>query len=91
MDRELQLYYETLLDMFSTEGWKTFVDDQDSALGHLTITAARDCPDNDAWQYRRGCIATLSKIVSFEEIIRSNYDSLERDIEIEAEWAEVVH
>jgi len=91
MDRELQVYYETLIDLFSSEGWKTFIVDQESAFEHLTFSAPRDCLDNDSWQYRRGKIDTLSQIINFEEMIRNSYDSLEKESEIEAQWQEVVH
>ena len=91
MDRELQDYYESLLDLFTTDGWKTFMIDQESAFEHLVFSASRDCLDNDSWQYRRGKMDTLSQIINFEEMIRNNYNNLEKDSEIEAQWAEVVH
>ena len=34
---------------------------------------------------------TLSQLINFEEMIRNNYNNLEKDSEIEAQWAEVVH
>jgi len=91
MDRELQDYYESLLDLFATDGWKTFIVDQESAFEHLVFSASRDCLDNDSWQYRRGKMDTLSQLINFEEMIRNNYNNLEKDSEIEAQWAEVVH
>ena len=91
MDRDLQDYYESLLDMFTTAGWKTFTRDQEEAFEHMVFTASRDCPDNDTWQYRRGYMDALSKIINFEAAIRNNYDALESDSEIEAQWTEVVH
>ena len=91
MDRELQDYYESLLDLFTTDGWKTFIVDQESAFEHLVFSANRDCLDNDSWQYRRGKVDTLSQIINFEEMIRNNYNNLEKDSEIEAQWTEVVH
>ena len=91
MDRELQDYYESLLDLFTTDGWKTFIVDQESAFEHLVFSASRDCLDNDSWQYRRGKMDTLSQLINFEEMIRNNYNNLEKDSEIEAQWAEVVH
>jgi hypothetical protein len=90
MDKELQDYYESLLEMFITNGWKTFASDQESAFEHLMFNANRDCPDNDSWQYRRGCLDTLQKIINFEDMIRNSYNSLEVNSEIEAEY-EVMH
>jgi|DEB0MinimDraft_12_1074336.scaffolds.fasta_scaffold50869_2 hypothetical protein len=91
MDRELQVYYETLIDLFSSEGWKTFILDQESAFEHLVFSASRDCLDNDSWQYRRGKMDTLSQIINFEEMIRNSYETLEKESVIDAEWTEVVH
>ena len=90
MDKELQDYYESLLDMFITDGWKAFASDQEGAFEHMMFNAHRDCPDNDSWQYRRGCLDTLHKIINFEDMIRNSYNSLEVNSEIEAEY-EVVH
>ena len=91
MDRQLQDYYESLLDMFSRDGWKTFISDQEGAVEHLMYSASRDCPDNDSWQYRRGCMETLTKIINFEQIIKNSYQTLEKDQDIDAQWEEVVH
>jgi hypothetical protein len=91
MDRELQVYYETLIDLFSSEGWKTFILDQESAFEHLVFSASRDCLDNDSWQYRRGKMDTLAQIINFEEMIRNSYSALEKESVIDAEWTEVVH
>ena len=91
MDRELQDYYESLLTLFGAEGWPTFIRDQEDAFEHLVFTASRDCPDNDAWQYRRGYMDALSKIINFEDSIKNNYDALENDGAIDAQWEEVMH
>ena len=70
---------------------KTFIVDQESAFEHLVFSASRDCLDNDSWQYRRGKMDTLSQLINFEEMIRNNYNNLEKDSEIDAQWQEVVH
>ena len=91
MDRDLQDYYESLLGLFGAEGWQTFMADQEEAFQHLTLSAARDCSDNDAWQYRRGYLAALNQTITFEESIRNSYDNLEQEGAIDAQWEEVVH
>lgn len=91
MDRELQVYYETLIDLFSSEGWKTFILDQESAFEHLVFSASRDCLDNDSWQYRRGKLDTLNHIIGFEEMIRNSYAAIESESIIDADYQEVVH
>ena len=91
MDRDLQVYYETLIDLFSSEGWKTFILDQENAFEHLIFSASRDCPDGDSWQYRRGKLDTLNQIISFEEMIRNSYAAIENESVIDANYEEVVH
>ena len=91
MDRQLQDYYETLLDLFTRDGWKVFMADQEEAFQHLVITSSRDCPDNDSWQYRRGVMDTLSKVINFENSIRNGYHSLEKESVIDAQWEDAVH
>jgi hypothetical protein len=91
MDRDLQVYYETLMSLFASDGWKLFVGDQEEAFEHLVFSACRECPENNAWQYRRGYLDALHKIINFEDIIRNNYDMLEKESTIDAEYDEVVH
>jgi len=93
MDRDLQDYYESLLDMFISPGWKNFIKDQEEALEYLTLSAPRNCPDNDLWQQCRGKLEILSIIVGFEETMRSNLAELEKegDIEAQYEYEEMYH
>ena len=70
-------YYDSLLDLFSTSGWKRFIEDQDQHLSILIDTAATDCADNTSWQNRRGQINELTHIVNYERFIRASIEQRE--------------
>jgi len=78
--------YETYLDMFSTEGWKRFIEvnteqlEMERKTSHLTRTT------NDEWQQFRGYVSLMEKILSFEEVVGNQIDLTEEQIaEEEAE------
>ena len=73
-DRE---YYESLIDVFATPGWKYFISDLQLSLETISDNAYMECPTNDEWQKRRGEIDKLSQIIAFETYIKSSYESEE--------------
>lgn len=70
MDKELEVYYDQLLDMFGTQGWKTFVQDCKETYEEKQQSAEVDCITNEAWHYRRGELAQLRRVVCFERFTR---------------------
>ena len=85
MEQEQQQQMETLLDLFEHEGWKLFIEEQGNTLESLKETAYADCDTNDVWQQRRGIIATLTGITSYEATIKYviEQDAQEDDYEQE--------
>jgi len=78
MDKELQVYYENLLDLFTREGWKQFIEDiQDNADILADITTI---PDEKQFWYRRGQLEAIQRILSYESTIKDSYEDFERDI-----------
>ena len=77
MDIKLNEYYESLLNLFSTDGWKNFQEDMLNSLDSLndlqTITNA------DEFWLRKGQIQTLSFIVNYEQAAKSAYEELTND------------
>jgi hypothetical protein len=52
MDKELQDYYETLLDLFASAGWKQYIEDISDNMEILQdITTI---PDEKQFWFRRG-------------------------------------
>lgn len=78
MEREDQDFYDDLMEMFATKGWKIFVDKVGEELHKLEITSYTDCVDNDLWQERRGEIKKCITVVSYESLIRQDLDSVVR-------------
>lgn len=77
MDKELQRYYENLLDLFTRDGWKQFIEDiQDNAEVLRDINTIQD--DKQFW-FRRGQLEVVERILSYEVTIKNSYEDFERD------------
>ena len=77
MDKELQRYYENLLDLFTRDGWKQFIEDiQDNAEILRDINTIHD--DKQFW-FRRGQLEAVERILSYESTIKNSYEDFERD------------
>ena len=78
MDKELQRYYENLLDLFTREGWKQFIEDiQDNAE---ILRDINTIPDEKQFWYRRGQLEAVERILSYESTIKNSYEDFERDL-----------
>jgi hypothetical protein len=77
MDRELQDYYENLLELFASPGWKQFLEDIGDNLEMLgditTIT------DGTQFWYRKGQVEAIQRILSYEETIVNSYEDFQRE------------
>ena len=81
--------YETYLTMFSTDGWKKFIEVNTEQLGMERENAHITKTTNDVWQEFRGYVSLMEKILAFEENIGSQIDLLKVEIaEQEAEEQE---
>lgn len=74
MDPKLQEYYESLLNLFATDGWKKFQEDMRNSLENLnniqTINSAEE------FWLRKGQVDTLSFIVNYENAAVAAYEDL---------------
>lgn len=69
MDKELQKYYETYFDLFSSEGWKQYIKDvEDNRTLMSDVLTIKD--GNDLY-YRKGVLETLDRILNFEAAIEA--------------------
>ena len=83
MDKELTIYYENLLDLFTRDGWKQFIEDlQDNADFLSDITTISD--EKQFW-YRRGQLEAVQRILSYESQIKDSYEDFEKDSYAEAD------
>jgi len=72
MDRDLQEYYESLLELFSTSGWKQFLEDIGDnleILGDITTI-----PDGKQFWFRRGQVEAIQRVLAYEESILAGYE-----------------
>jgi hypothetical protein len=73
-DKELEKYYEDMLSMFRTEGWKTLTEDLlTNAQGINSVEATKD--DKDLF-YRKGQLYVIATLLNLEEQVRDAYDNL---------------
>lgn len=77
MDKEIITYYENLLDLFTRDGWKQFIEDiQDNADFLSDINTIKD--EKDFW-YRRGQLEAVQRILTYESTIKDSYEDFERE------------
>lgn len=77
MERELQQYYENLLDLFTRDGWKQFIEDiSDNAELLTNINTITN--EKELW-FRRGQLEAVERILSYEVAIKNSYEDFERD------------
>jgi len=76
-DFELQDYYEKLLELFSTDGWKQYIEDISDNIEYLMdITTI---PDEKQFWFRRGQIEAAQRILAYESSIKNSYEDFERE------------
>ena len=68
MDYETEIE-DSILDMFTTDGWKHWRSELEKEVEILEKQAVYECETNEQWQIRRGIILTLKQILSKETII----------------------
>jgi len=79
-DNELEKYYETLIDVFLTEGWKVLLEDfEDSAESLRDLVT---CKTEKELHYRQGQLDIIGKLLRFEDGIRNSYEDFINDSRI---------
>mgnify|MGYP001244679459 CR=1 FL=1 len=75
MDEELTKYYNNLLTLFGTEGWKQFQEDISDNMEILQdITTI---PDEKQFWFRRGQIEAVQRILNYEDAIVNSYEDFQ--------------
>jgi|TARA_B100001094_G_scaffold329353_1_gene391897 hypothetical protein len=67
MDQETEKYYDSLADMFMTEGWKGLLDEL--RANAVNINSVEATKDNDDLMFRKGQLNILSLILNLESTI----------------------
>ena len=74
---------ETLQDMFQHQGWELFIEEFDSFDKYLKEQAYIECDLNDQWQQRRGTLALLDRILTYQQTIEMVHENLVNEPEAE--------
>jgi hypothetical protein len=79
MDAELSQYYETLLDLFASDGWKQYIEDiSDNKEVLEDISTINN--EQQLW-FRRGQLETVQRVLAYESSIKNSYDDFVKDSE----------
>jgi len=75
MDKQSLLnYYETLIDTFSTPGWKLIMEKVEEVKN--PISDISNCKDEKDFWMKKGRVAELSYWLSFEKLHKEAYKEL---------------
>ena len=80
MSPEVQKYYETYFDLFSTDGWKQFIKDMED-IHKQAIESAYLLNSSDDFFERKGNIHTYNYILNLEGIVDTNHQSILKEEE----------
>lgn len=77
MDKELEQYYESYLDLFMTDGWKNFVEDFQLAASELSNI--RRVSTLEEMKFIQGKLEVIDNILNFETNIKNTFESYQND------------
>jgi len=76
-DPELERYYNSLIDIFLTEGWKSLLEDFTESEESLRDLVT--CKTEKELHYRQGQLDIIGKLLSFEDGIKNSYEDFIND------------
>jgi hypothetical protein len=74
MSPELQKYYESRFDMFSSQGWHDLMEDVDNMLSSLNNISTIN--DEKHLQFRKGEISILTWLKTLKKVSEDAYEDL---------------
>ena len=77
MDKELQEYYESLLDLFVHKGWSVYQDDLKRSLDNLSDI--RNASDANMFWFRKGQVEVLETLLGYRNAIEASHAELTDD------------
>ena len=69
IDKELELYYRNITDMFMTEGWKQLV--QDLQANAVNINSVEQTKDETDLHFRKGQLSVLANMINLEAQVKN--------------------
>ena len=83
IDKELELYYRNIRDMFATVGWKQLMEDLNSNA--RVINSVEAAKDNEDLYFRKGQLAVIANLLNLEaQIDAAEAEALKEEDEVEA-------
>jgi hypothetical protein len=77
MDKELQEYYESLLDLFVHKGWSVYQEDLKRSLDNLSDI--RNASDANMFWFRKGQVEVLETLLGYRNAIEASHAELTDD------------
>ena len=74
MTPDQQKQYDDLFNMFSTDGWKSLIENLEETEKAYTQNSRLECTTNEQWQYRRGQLEVLNYLLNYEQSIEFMYE-----------------
>lgn len=71
--------YNSLVDMFESDGWKLYIADVELTEESATKGAVTSADTNDAWQFLRGWLMCARGVQGYETFVRLSYEEQERE------------
>lgn len=71
MDQELERYFTRYFDLFSSDGWKQFIEDTEGNIN--LVSDLMTVKDGNDLYFRKGQLETLNRIVNFQAAIETAY------------------
>ena len=84
-DRELQAYYEGMQEMFTTPGWKSFIEDMRKLFE--AADSIVDVKNGEDLKFRQGQIHIINYIVTREAVLAAAYETLLEEDDFDAPLA----
>jgi hypothetical protein len=76
MAPEIEKYYETYFDLFSTDGWKQFIKDVSDNLDQYDVRTVENADD---LRFKQGQLKVIDHVMNWETLIRNAYEEIAND------------
>lgn len=76
MTPEVEKYYETYFDLFSTDGWKQFIQDVSDNLQQYDVRSVENVDD---LRFKQGQLKVIDHVINWETLIRNAYEEIAND------------
>ena len=83
IDKDLELYYRNIRDMFATDGWKKLMEDLNSNA--MVINSVEAAKDNEDLYFRKVQLAVIANLLNLEaQIDAAEEQAMQAEEEVEA-------